>query len=194
MILFIRILSFLVNIYIMIIFIRIILTWFSWTGNSSLQSTLAVITDPYLNLFRRFKFLRLGFLDLSPIFALGVLSLLSRILGAIMRYGRISIGIILALLLQAAWGAFSFILGFIIIILILRLIACFSNQSPNNFWNIIETISKPMLYQLDRILLKNRISNLKNKIIISLFSLGLIYLVFEIFVSLISGILVKLPV
>ena len=112
-------LNFLIGIYIVIIFFRIILTWFSWTGNSGIMDLLSKITDPYLNWFRRFTFLKIGYLDLSPIAAIGVLSLINRIISTLTLYGRITIGLILALALQIVWGLVSFILGFIIIILIL---------------------------------------------------------------------------
>lgn len=188
-----RTLSFLVGTYSMIIFIRIIFTWFSWTGNNGFVEILAKITDPYLNWFRRFSFLRLGFLDLSPVVALGVLSLINRIFSILANYNTITIGIILALTLQIAWGAVSFFLGFLIVILILRLIAHYAGLS-SNFWRIIDTISRPVLYRINRFFFRNRIVNFGTGLIISLAGLGILYLALRILVSFISITLVKLPV
>ena len=191
----IRALSFLVNIYMMIIFFRIILTWFSGIGRSRIQDILEGITDPYLNWFRQFTFLKIGVLDLSPIAALGVLSLVNRILSTLAHHGRISIGIILALLLQAIWGAASFILGFLILVLVLRFVAHLLGQNSNNsFWNIVATISEPILYRINRIIFKNRIVNFTTGVIISIASLGLTYLVLRILVLIVSGMLVRLPI
>ena len=187
-------LNFIISIYMVIIFFRIMLTWFSGMGRGGFEDFLARITDPYLNWFRRFSFLRVGFMDLSPIAALGVLSLISRVISMIARYGRISVGIILALTLQVVWGAVSFILGFMIIILILRLVAyLLAQDSGSPFWRIIETISQPVLFRINRILFRDRIVNFLSGLIISIASLGIIYLVLRILVSIVSIVLSRLP-
>ena len=189
-----RLISFLISVYIIIIFIRIILTWFSGLGRGRFQDLLGRITDPYLNWFRRFGFLRIGFLDLSPIVALGVLSLVNRIVSMLARYGRISLGIILSLTLQAIWGAVSFVLGFLIIILILRLAAYLLRQSSaNGFWRVVETISQPVLFRINRILFRDRIVNYMTALIISIAGLIFIYLLLRILFSIISMALVGLP-
>jgi YggT family protein len=191
---FIRFLSFAINIYMFLIFIRIILTWFSWMRDGGVQEFLARITDPYLNWFRRFTFLRIGFLDLSPVAALGVLSLVNRVLTTLAQYGRITLGIIMALILQAVWGAVSFILGFVLIILILRLIAyLFKLDVSGAFWRIIDTISQPILYRINRIIFKDRIANYLTSLIISIASLILISLGLRILIFIVTGMLVRLP-
>ena len=191
----IRLLNFAVTVYMVIIFFRIMLTWFSGFGSSSIEGYLARITDPYLNWFRRFSFLRIGFMDLSPIAALGVLSLVSRILGMLARYGRITIGIILALILQALWGAVSFILGFLIIVLIVRLIAfLLARGSGGPFMRFVETISQPVLYRITRFFFKNRIVNFLAAQIIAIVSLGIIYLALRILVGIVSVLLMSLPI
>jgi YggT family protein len=177
-----------------IIFIRIILTWFPGFGNSGIINFLSGITDPYLNWFRRFSFLRLGFLDLSPIVALGVLSLVSRILSMLAIYGRISIGIVLALALQAVWGAVSFILGFLILVFILRLVAFLLRQNGSNpFWNVIETISQPVIYRINRMLFQNRIVKHITALFVSIASLVIIYIALRFLFAIISAALVRLP-
>jgi len=188
-------LSFLVSIYSIIITIRIILTWFSGMGRSRLQDYLEIVTDPYLNWFRRFTFLKVGFLDLTPIAALGVLSIVSRILTTLAYYGRITIGIILAIALQAVWGIVSFILGFLIIILILQLIAHLNRFNSNGtFWRIIDTISGPVLDRINRFLFKNRSMNYNTTLIVSIASMGVLYIVLRILVSLVSVFLARLPI
>ena len=71
------VLSFLVtviSIYMIIITFRIFFSWFSGMDrNNQLLNILRKITDPYLFLFRRIKFLKIGMFDLSPI--LGILLL-----------------------------------------------------------------------------------------------------------------------
>ena len=188
------ILNFLISIYMVLIFFRIILTWFSWSGNSGLLDILSRITDPYLNLFRRFTFLRMGFLDLSPIAAIGVLSLLNRIISILAIHKTITLGIILAMFLQIAWGLVSFILGFLIIVLVLRLIANLARQNMNSpFWRIVDTISQPVLYRINRVFFKGRIVNFATAVIISIVGLGICYIALRILVILVSGALARLP-
>jgi YggT family protein len=187
-------LSLLLNIYMLIIFFRIILTWFQGFGNGGIIDFLSRITDPYLNWFRRFSFLRLGYLDLSPILALGVLTLVNRVLARLAMYGRISIGIMLALALQAVWSAVSFILGFFILLLILRLIAfLFSQSGANPFWNVIETISQPVLYRINRIFFRGRIVKHITALLVSIVSLVIVYMALWFLFGLVSSKLERLP-
>jgi YggT family protein len=69
------------QIYLILIFVRILLTWFptiEWMNQ--IQSFLSPITDPYLNIFRSF-IPPIGGLDISPILAILVLQLVAGMLG-----------------------------------------------------------------------------------------------------------------
>jgi YggT family protein len=71
------------NIYLLLIFVRILLTWFptvSWMNQ--VEAFLSPITDPYLNIFRSF-IPPLGGLDISPILAIIVLNLVASLLGSV---------------------------------------------------------------------------------------------------------------
>lgn len=73
-----------INIYLILIFVRILLSWFQtqeWAGN--IISFLAPITDPYLNIFRS-VIPPLGGIDFSAILAIFVLQLIPRILGGLL--------------------------------------------------------------------------------------------------------------
>jgi YggT family protein len=78
-------------VYVVLIFIRIILTWFQLPYNLWLSRFLDFVTsvvDPYLNLFRRFiPMVRIGpgALDLSPIVATIVLLLVTDVVTAAIR-------------------------------------------------------------------------------------------------------------
>jgi YggT family protein len=68
------------NIYLLLIFIRILLTWFptvEWMNQ--IASFLSPITDPYLNIFRSF-IPPIGGLDLSPLLAIIVLQFVASLL------------------------------------------------------------------------------------------------------------------
>jgi YggT family protein len=67
------------NIYLLLIFVRILLTWFptvNWMNQ--VASFLSPITDPYLNIFRSF-IPPLGGLDISPILAIIVLQVVAQL-------------------------------------------------------------------------------------------------------------------
>lgn len=72
-----------IQLYLVLIFVRILLSWFQtaeWAGN--IISFLAPVTDPYLNIFRSF-IPPLGGIDFSAILAIFVLQLIPRILVSI---------------------------------------------------------------------------------------------------------------
>ncbi|MDR0386671.1 MAG: YggT family protein [Treponema sp.] len=156
---FMNVLGGLTSLYMLLIFARIMLTWFSGAGYGRPVELLCRITDPYLDWFRRFP-LQFGMLDLSPILALAVLSVANNVFGTLGRYGRISLGIMLAMLVSAVWSAASFLIGFFIIILVLRLIAYLTNRDVyRSFWGIIDNLSRPVLFRINRIIFRSRLVN-----------------------------------
>lgn len=161
------------GLFMLLIFIRIMLTWFSGANYGRPMELLCRITDPYLDWFRRFPALQAGFLDLSPIVAMAVLSLAHNIFMTLARYGAIRMGVILAMVISSLWSAVSFLLGFFIIVLILRLIAYLTNQNIyGTFWRIIDAVSQPILYRINRLLFQRRLVNYRTGILASIGLLG----------------------
>jgi YggT family protein len=153
-----------VSLYMLIIFIRIMLTWFSGLNYGRPVEFLCRITDPYLNWFRRFRVLRVANMDLSPIAALAVLSIASNIFVTLGRYGTITLGFILVMIVSALWSAVSFILIFFLIVLVLRFIAYLTRQNvygsyntAGAFWRIVDSLSQPVTYRIGRIIFRDRI-------------------------------------
>jgi YggT family protein len=69
-----------INIYLLLIFVRILLSWFQtaeWADR--IMSFLSPITDPYLNIFRSF-IPPLGGIDISPIVAILLLQFVQQAL------------------------------------------------------------------------------------------------------------------
>jgi YggT family protein len=189
-----QILTVLLGIYSFLIIIRIILTWFSSGQFGGPADFLARITDPYLDWWRRRLNLRAGYLDLSPIVAMAALSVAQTICSAIARTGRITIGLLLAVCLSALWSAVSFILGFCLIVLVLRLIGYLINANMfGTFWRVIDSISNPIQYRLSRIIFSNRIVRFTTSIIISILVLTALWIVGGIVIQIVSDILFRLP-
>lgn len=67
-------------IYTLLLSLRIILTWFRGTSLGKPWEYLCRITDPYLNLFRRVRFLQMGMFDFTPLAGILVLVILQGII------------------------------------------------------------------------------------------------------------------
>jgi YggT family protein len=155
--------------YMILIFIRIILTWFPGAQYGRVPGLLSRVTDPYLNWFRRFSFLRVANLDLSPIMAIAALSAANTIFLTLARFGSITLGIILSLLCSVIWSVVSFILNFFIILLALRLAAYLTNRDVyHGFWRIVDQVSAPVLYRINRFIFGGRLVRYMTGIIVSL--------------------------
>ncbi|MDR2617609.1 MAG: YggT family protein, partial [Treponema sp.] len=91
--------------------------------------------------------------------------------------------------------AVSFILGFFILILILRLIAYLTNRNVYSaFWRVIDTISQPLLFRINRILFGNRIVHYRTSLMLAVLVLGAAMIVLGVFAGILSGLLARLPV
>jgi len=188
-------LTMLVGIYSLLILIRIILTWFSNAPYGRPMQILAAITDPYLDWWRQRLNLRAGALDLSPIVAMAALSVAQTICSTMASQGRISIGIILAVCLSALWSAASFILGFCAIILVLRFIGYMCNSDMYSaFWRIIDSISQPLQYRINRIIFGKRLVRFTTGLVVSIIALIAVWIGGGLIVRLFTVLLLRLPV
>ncbi|MDR1100038.1 MAG: YggT family protein [Treponema sp.] len=189
-----NLLAVITGLYMLLISIRILLSWFGNVQFGRPVEILSRLTDPYLNWWRRFP-LRAGFLDLSPILGIAVLSLVHNIFSTIAYYEFVSLGLILMIALSSLWSAVSFILGFFILVLGLRLFAYLSNRNIySNFWRIIEAIAQPILYRISRIIFGNRLVNYLTGLIVAIAILLVLMIGGKFAVNLAADLLLKLPV
>jgi YggT family protein len=108
-------------------------------------------------------------LDLSPMLALTFLSMANNLFGTLAFYERITLGISLAMLISLLWSAASFIAGFFIIILTLRLIAYLARLDVyRSFWEIVDILSRPVLYRINRLIFRSRLVNYPAGLTVSL--------------------------
>jgi YggT family protein len=157
------------SVYMILIFIRILLTWFPGADFGRPYVFLCGICDPYLNWFRRFRIFKNSPIDFSPLIALAVLSLAHNVLVSWTRMGRFSIAIVLAMLLNALWSVVSWVLGFFIVVLVLRMIAFLGNSNIYSpFWRFIDFIAQPVMYRISRVFFPNRIVGYLFRIIFSI--------------------------
>lgn len=156
-----NVISAILSVYMILIIIRIFLTWF----HSNLQSSKAVeilkqIVDPYLNIFRRISWLQTGRMDFSPIVAMMVLGLLVQMTSTIAQTGRFTFAMLITYLVYAVWSFVSFILNILILMMVVRLVSLFFTRTSHPFWFTMDSIlnkvmakilgiftSKPMVFR-----------------------------------------------
>ena len=139
------------SLYTLLCFIYILLSWFPGAKFTKFGHILSSICDPYMNLFRKMTFLRIGNIDFSPIVSIGLLSLASAILAGIQRTGRIFLGGILGTVLSSLWGIASSIVGIFTILIFIRWIVLLINKGRTSYesgWNQIDMILNKMTYKI----------------------------------------------
>jgi YggT family protein len=185
----------LVGIYSILLFIRIIISWFGSFAQNKLVDFISQITDPYLDWWRKNLPIRIGVIDFSVVAAIVFLAIIQRIFISIASSHGITLGAVLAIVLQSVWGIASFILGFCLVIIFLRLIAYLTNRDMYSpFWKMVDSISQPVLYRLNRIIFGNRIVNFLKGIIMSSILLLLIWVGGSIAISMAANVLYRLPI
>ncbi|MEW5816364.1 MAG: YggT family protein [Spirochaetota bacterium] len=148
----IKLLSGIISVYILLLIIRIMLSWFQSNYLGKPYEILVRLTDPYLNIFRRIRFLRTARFDFSPIAALLVLGVLQNIAVTLAITGVITLGIILALIIGAVWSTISFLLILFLIIIVIRFIGLLLKASTvSPFWHALDVLLEPIVYRVSRI-------------------------------------------
>jgi len=147
----------LLNIYLLIISFRIILSWFRTVDeNNQLIRIVRKITDPYLSLFRGIKFLKLGMFDLSPMAGIVLLVIVQVILTyieeAIRRDFPITFVLIIIAVLSVLWQSIAWILMLLIILCLIRAGSLFFVNNPSGrFWHVLDMIVQPISNGLEKI-------------------------------------------
>jgi hypothetical protein len=109
--------------------------------------------------------------------------------------GRISLGAVLSMILASAWSVVSWVLGFLIIILVLRLLAYIINANIYSpFWRFIEFIAQPLIYRITHLFFPSRILHYLARVIFSLAVLMAAFAVLRIAVWFGAALLAALPV
>ena len=139
------------GVYSTLILIRILLSWFSDKFKGKPVEILKSITDPYIDFWRRTVKFRIGMMDFSIVIAIVSLSFLQNVFRMISMTGRITIGSLLSVVIMSLWSIASFLIGFCLIVIILRIIAYLTSRDMYKpFWSAIDSISKPILYRFNR--------------------------------------------
>ena len=173
------ILAAVLSIYTLLCFIYILMSWFPGAKFTKFGHIMTAICEPYMGLFRKMSFLRIGNIDFSPIVSLGILSLASAILAGIQHTGRIFLGGIIGTIINSLWGIASSIVGIFTLLIFIRWLVLLINKGRTSYesgWNQVDMILNKMTYKIAGTFTKSSLSYQKSLLlswIILLVTLGI---------------------
>ncbi len=135
-----RFISAILSTYMVLIIIRIFLTWFRGNVESRPVQILTSIVDPYLNIFRRITWLRAGAIDFSPVVGIMALGILTQVTSTIALKGSISLIELVLYIISAIWGLVSYVLIILAILMIVRLISTYISKGTSQIWFVLDNI------------------------------------------------------
>lgn len=189
------ILSGLVVVYTVLCLISIFMTWIPGAKFTKFGKVISAITDPYLNLFSKRGWFRVGNIDFSPILAIGILSILSSVIGGIATTGRIHFGGILAMILGMIWSLISTLLGIFILLILIRWIVLLVNKgqvSTNSAWYQVDLMLQKFVYKIGNTFFRNNLTYQK-ALLVSWISLGVIWFIARILFAILISLCGKIP-
>ena len=175
---FLSIISAIIIIYTVLCLISIFMTWIPGTKFTKFGRAISKITDPYLNLFSRKGWFRIGNIDFSPILAIGILSILSTILGGIAKTGYFSINAVFIVILEMIWSLISTLLTIFILLILIRWIVLLVNKgqvSSNSAWYQVDLMLQKIVYKIGNTFIRKNLTYQK-ALLISWISLSIIWL------------------
>ncbi len=146
--------------YLLLLSLRIVLSWFRASLYGRPWQLLEKATEPYLALFRRIPFLRQGMFDFAPIVAILLVVVALDLVNELLFYGQLTLGFVLASVASAVWSGLSFLLLLFAVIAAVRL-AGFAVRTLRNpgLWRALDLIVQPVASWFSRLLsLGNRVS------------------------------------
>lgn len=117
-----RFLTGVIYVYMILLVLRILLSWMRGAVLGKPWELLVRATDPYLSLFSRIRFLRKGLFDFTPIAAILTLVVALNVIQSIQRFGTITVGRFLGIVTDAVWSGLAFLLVLFLILAIVRVI------------------------------------------------------------------------
>jgi YggT family protein len=182
-----QVISAVIFIYTLLLALRIVLTWFRGTSFGKPWDYLCRITDPYLNIFRRIRFLRMGMFDFTPLAGILVLVILQGIVNQL-SYRTISLSNVLGIILLAVWRSGVWILIFFIVLTAVRALGYFmARDQTSPLWKTMDIMLTPLTGAVSRML--RRDIEFIQALLIALAALLIAAIVGSLIVSKVTGLL-----
>ncbi|MBB5218562.1 MULTISPECIES: YggT family protein [Treponema] len=188
-----RFLAALVNLYTILCFAYIILTWIPGIGYNGAVRFLSRVCSPYLNFFKKFRFLIIAGFDFTPALGLCLLGAASSVLNSMSQFRAFRPGLLLALLISSIWAVLSSILIFLIIMLIVRLVIVFlkgeSARSDSPILTQLDYQISKIIYMFSKPFSFGRTLRYRTALITAIIVLVLMNITGGIIITLLTGIL-----
>jgi len=189
-----RILGTVVSLYMLLCTIRIFMTWIPNSSSGKVSHYLAKIVDPYFALFSRFRSLRFGNMDFSPVLALVVLSVFNNIFTTLAYAGTITVGYVLSIILSAVWSIVSFVLTLLLVCAVVRIVAYVAHMnSLQPIFRVIDSILNPALHAVNRFIYRDRAINYLQGLVTGLIVLLVLRVGGQALIGWLSALLRSLP-
>lgn len=180
--------------YLVLLSLRIALSWFSGRDFGRPGQWLQAATEPWLALFRRIGFLRRGAFDLSPLAALLVVVVALELVSALLFHGRITLGFVLAAVLSAAWSGARFLLVIFLVLGLLRTVLLLFKGAPAaGFMKVVDLLLMPVVAFVARRVAGGRRGSATQYLLLTLGLLFVSLLLGEIVVRKVASLLQSLP-
>jgi len=171
----------LISLYSLLIWLRIVLTWIRLPGQGTenpLSHYLGKIVDPYLNLFKGISTLKRSQIDLTPLVALAVLSVVQSILRLFGSYGTITVGMVFALMISTLWSfLLSPILWFVMALLGVRLYFCYKRGANTiAYIKMIDSLIGGVLNWVQTLFYRDKTINDRQLVLTSLIFFVVVYI------------------
>ncbi len=178
------------NAYSILIWIRIILSWFvRYPARNNFVYWMGKLVDPYLGLFKGRKS-SVGSLDFSPIFAVGVLYVFEGIFQYYGMFGTLTLSSVLYLFLTALWSyGLSIYFWVLFFALVFRTIAAFSN---NPAYSSIGNAAEPVTGFVRQMAGRHYLSE-RTVCIIALILVIAFYFIVQYLVGWLSNLVLRIP-
>ncbi len=193
MVLIFRIIAGLLSVFSLMCFVRVIITWIPSVAYTKAAFFLSKICDPYMNFFRRYKFLKFGSFDFSPALALCLLGAMTSLVSSVANDGRFSLGIILALVMQMIFGILNSIIVFVIILFIIRLVLLFVCEQEGTFIKAIDSSIYSTVYRIAKTFTGGKMISYKNALIVAICTLVAIDIALNVVVQILITYIASIP-
>ncbi len=194
-ILILKVLNGVLMVYMLLLSIRIILTWFHGLTYSKAFKYLAMVTEPYLALFYKLRFLRKGIFDFTPIAAILVLVVVLDVINGLIFYGKITLGFVLASILTALWSGVSFILLLFFVIGAVRVLIIVTRRGGDSpFLKVFDIMIQPIVAFVMRVVRLGRKATYTQYLLLTVGFLFVFWLLGRIFINQLVGVLRSLPI
>lgn len=184
------------SLYTLLCFIYILMSWFPGARFTKFGHFMTAICEPYMGLFRKMAFLRIGNIDFSPIVSLGILSLVSAILAGVQHTGRIFLGGILGTILSSLWGIASSIIGIFTLLLFVRWLVLLINKGRTSYesgWNQIDMLLNKISYKVAGTFTRNSSMSYLRSLLISWISFLVILGAGHILITILVNLCYRMP-